>query len=504
MSEATGLSGRTPRDGLLAWAARDPDRAAISDAASSITFAELVPLVEATAAAARAALATAPTGAYLPVLVDRSAASVAAVLACVIGRVRFFPVDASAPDALVERLVRRAGDPGVFLAGPLGLRSVAGATAIDVDAPPAGPSTTGDPGPDLDEPAVVIFSSGSTGEPKGIVVSWNAMEKRWRSRDARAARAGGERRQPLVMPIDSSWGVNQLTDIASGFSVHIVDLARLGLPAFLAEMARFEPTSMALPSQLARLLAQLPAHRVVPLPTVRRVAIGSEGFRYEQVRGLGGILGPDTTIVHTLSSSEGGREIGHSFALRDTPQEGLVHLGQILFRDDIRLAPVDGLEPGVGEVHVSGAIASEYLDDPDLTAARFYADPDGRRWWRSGDLVSFGGDGMYRHEGRMDDVVKVGGRLASPADVTAVLLGIDGIRAAVTVPVVTDGSTRLVAHVETEPAAQVSLATVHGALADRLQPHAVPAAVMRHARLPITVRGKVDRQALADGPFESW
>ena len=41
-------------------------------------------------------------------------------------------------------------------------------------------------------------------------------------------------------------------------------------------------------------------------------------------------------------------------------------------------------------------------------------------------------------------------------------------------------------------------------LESRLQPHAVPAAVMRHAHLPTTARGKIDRRALGDGPFESW
>ena len=502
MTSAVDLSGRTPLAGLRRWADRAPDRIAVADDAVAITFGELLPRVEATAAAARAALATAPSGAYLPVLVDRSVDSVAAVLACVVGRVRFFPVDAGVPDALVERLIRRAGNPGHVLAGPPRHRPVPGATVVEIPPRPAGGAPPAEPG--LDDPAVVIFSSGSTGEPKGIVLSWDAFEARWRSRDTRAAQGTGDRRQPLIMPIDSSWGLNQVTDIASGFTVRVVDVARSGLPGFLETMAAFEPTAMALPSQLGRLLASLPERWVVPLPSVRRVNIGSEGFRYEYVRRLRGIFGPDTSIVHSLSSSEGGREIVNAFPLRDVPAEGLVHLGRVIFPDDLRLVPVEGLGADVAEVHVGGAIASGYLDAPELTAARFYADADGTRWWRSGDLVSLDANGMYRHEGRIDDVVKVGGKLATPSDVTAVLLGIDGITAAITVPVATDGSTRLVAHVEVDPGSDLTLADVRQALGDRLQPHAVPAAVLRHAHLPINVRGKVDRTVLADGPFESW
>ena len=76
--------------------------------------------------------------------------------------------------------------------------------------------------------------------------------------------------------------------------------------------------------------------------------------------------------------------------------------------------------------------------------------------------------------------------------------------AAITVPVVTDGTTRLVSHVEIESGAEVTLEEVRATLRTRLQPHAVPSAVMRHRRMPVNVRGKVDRQALADGPFEPW
>ncbi len=493
---------RSSLDGLREWAARDPDRVAITDGRSSITFGALLPRVEATAAAGRAALADAPAGAFVPVLVDRSVGSATAALACLVGRVPFFPVDVAASPALARRLMERAGDPGCYLSGAAGAHGIPGARALEVVDVAAGPEPTA---AEAEDPALIVFSSGSTGEPKGIVLPRRALEQRWRSRDELAEQQLGDaRREPIITPFDSAWGLNLLADVASGFSVYVADVARLGLPAFLREMAAFGPTALALPAQLGRLLGQLPAGSAVPLPTVRRVNIGSEAVRYEHVCGLRAILRPDTLIVHNLASSEAGRAIVHDFLLADTPAEGVLPLGHVVFPDDVRLVPVDGRADDVAEVHVAGAIASGYLDDPELTAARFYDDADGRRWWRSGDLVSLDADGLYRHEGRMDDVVKVGGKLAAPADVTAVLLTVDGVTAAITVPVVTDGNTRLIAHVEVAPDSHVTLAEVHGVLAERLPPHAVPAAIMRHAVLPITVRGKVDRRALADGPFLPW
>lgn len=499
---ARGRSGHTLLDGLRTWAGRTPDHVALTDGDVVLTFSEVLRLVEATSGAARTALEPASPAAYLPVLVDRSANSAVAVLACLLGDVPFFPVDAHASAALKRSLMLRAGDPGCYLVGAKTADGITDGAAVEVTA--IGDASVSPAPAGSGQPTMVIFSSGSTGDPKGIVLPHEAIAMRWRAREDLALALGDDRRQPLVSSFDSSWGIQLLADIASGFSGYAVDLARIGLPSFLAEMAQFRATAMSLPVQAARLLAQLPDHSLTRLPTMRRVNLGAEGVRFEYLDGLRRILEPDAEVIHNLASSEGGREIGITFRIQDAPAQGVVPVGDILFPEDLRLVDAEGHEADVMEVHVSGAIASEYLDDPNRTAERFYTDPDGRRWWRSGDLVTQGPDGLFHHVSRSDDVVKVGGRLAAPGDVTAVLLAVDGIHAAITVPVVIDGNTRLVAHVEVTDGADVTLATVREALSSRLQPYAVPAAVLRHHRLPVNARGKIDRQTLADGPFEPW
>lgn len=496
-------SRRRPIDGLREWATATPERIALTDGTTSLTFRETLAQVESTAAAAARAAAGLPHDSFLPVLVDRSVGSAVAILSCLLGRVRFFPIDTTAAPDLKERLRRRAGSPDRFLAGGTDAAGLPGAAPVSVDADRA--SFDGVQAAD-DDAALVLFSSGSTGEPKGIVLDWRALERRWRSREAsyEPFAFGSERRQPLVLPMDSSWGVAKLSDVACGFGGHLVDLGRIGPAEFLRRMAPYEPTAMAIPSQAGRLLARLPDRLITPLPSVRRVHVTAEGFRYEHARALQRIFGPRTMLVHSLASSEGGREIGGQTPLSQVPESGRVPIGRPLFPADLLLVPVDGLAPGTCEVHVGGAIAREYLDEPGRTSERFYRAPDGRRLWRSGDLVLVDEDGTCWHEGRMDDLVKVGGKLASPGDITAVLATVPGITNAITIPVVTDGVTRLVAHVEVDEQAPPTLADTRAALAAALPAHAVPAAVLRHARLPLTERGKVDRGALMAGPFESW
>jgi len=350
---------------------------------------------------------------------------------------------------------------------------------------------------------VVVFSSGSTGSPKGIVLPWEALEHRWRVRWAEYDAFGfAVRRQALLLPLDSAWGLTEALDVASGFSMHVVDAPTVGPSDLLAALARVEPTSIALPPQLGRVLAQLPSRMIVPLPTVRRLYVTSEGFRYEYVAGLRSIFRDDTVMVHTLASTEVGRMLASTFTLGEAPASGPVPIGTPAHPADVRLEPVG--DDGRAELVVSGPIALGYLRDPDLTAARFRTDREGRRWWRSGDLVTVGSDGLFRHAGRIDDLVKVGGRLVSPSDVTSVIAAIPGITAAITVPVVTEGVTRLVAHVEVDPAAGLTRADVHDRLRASLPAHSVPAAIMRHQRLPAGERGKIDRSALGTGPFVPW
>jgi amino acid adenylation domain-containing protein/non-ribosomal peptide synthase protein (TIGR01720 family) len=157
---------------------------------------------------------------------------------------------------------------------------------------------------------------------------------------------------------------------------------------------------------------------------------------------------------------------------------------------DRHLRPVP---PGAeGELYTGGAgLARGYLNRPGLTAARFVAAANGERLYRTGDLVRQRPDGTLEFLGRDDDQVKIRGFRIEPGEVEAALRRHPGVAdAAVVARVEPAGHKRLVAYVVGQAP------DLRAFLAERLPGHLVPSAFVALDRLPLTPNGKVDRRAL--------
>jgi amino acid adenylation domain-containing protein len=175
---------------------------------------------------------------------------------------------------------------------------------------------------------------------------------------------------------------------------------------------------------------------------------------------------------------------------------------RIQLLDENRVPVPDG-EPG--ELYIAGAgLARGYLNRPRLTAERFVSDVDGTRWYRSGDRAVRRPDGELLYLGRMDDQLKVRGYRIEPGEVEECLAHVPDIAGVVvTARDFADGDVRLVAYLLPAAAGKANgdnasriIAAARDRAATVLPRHLRPASYEVVAELPMTLQGKVNRDAL--------
>lgn len=490
--------------GIAEWATRTPAAEALLDETGSFTFAELD---DVTARLAGAIVdGRCDDDDVVPVLVGPDRWSVVAILACLRAGVPCAPLATDTPAQLLADLVTRLGSPrrAVVTSDHVGRlpRGVESVDARSARGAPVDPRAV-----DPETPATVVFTSGSTGRPKGVVYGrslWDALLAEAEAHHVRDA-TGAPGRATVCLPFHWVGGLRSLVLPALGASLAVV---RAGgdLTDLLGRVDRTAPLHVSFPPALLRGLATRARPRTM-LTTVRSVSLGGMALSAEDVAAFRPLV-PQGTVLRTLyGASETGGVIVVSLSIgaEDRYPPGVLPLGRARDPDRIRLDPLD--DDGLRELIVRGVVALGYLDDPERTAACFGADADGTRWWRSGDIVRADADGLLHGAGRIDDVVKVNGQLAAPAEPERVLATTPGVVEVAVVAQVGARGPRLVAHVVTSDAPTGPALDAPGlrtCCTDRLPAHLVPSFFVRHDALPRLPGGKVDRLALVEAPATPW
>ncbi|MEU2742360.1 amino acid adenylation domain-containing protein, partial [Streptomyces sp. NPDC007095] len=504
-SAATGAPLPQDRAGTVVGAFLDqarrwPDAVAVLAADGATSYRELDEWSW-RVAAALAAHGVGP-GEPVGVCLSRGRLLPAALLAVLRAGAAYLPLD---PEHPADRLAGLAADAGVrvVLSGGPALSTadaMPDVTVLDVDEAAAeGRPATDLPEPDPQEVAYVLFTSGTTGRPKGVQVTHANL----------AAFVAALAAVPGMGPDDVTLGVVPFTfdvfgyelwvTLASGACLALADRdSVVDGQALAAWMERTGVTvATATPTTLRLLMAAdwpgRPALRVISIGEVLDPALA--GGLAQRVGELWNAYGPtETTIYSTIT------RVDQPVADAAVPVGGPIAGTRVHVMDRRGRLAFPG---GIGELWIAGAgVARGYLGASDLTGERFVTGPDGERCYRTGDLVRWRGRTL-EYLGRTDDQVKVRGHRIEPGEVEAVLRGHPDVADTVVTVAGPAGGQHLVGHVVPRHGAVLGAAEVEAYLRGRLPEYLVPRRWSVLDAFPTTANGKVDRAALPEpGPAE--
>ncbi|MGO1056271.1 amino acid adenylation domain-containing protein [Crossiella sp. CA198] len=473
-------------------ALRSPEAVAVVFGGTELTYAELDARSD---HLAQRLLADGPHD-LVALALPRSAELVIAVLGVLKAGAAYLPLDPDYPEDRIRLLLADARPTALVTTGALDLPTGLPTLRITAEDPP------GTPVPvlvDPDDPAYLIHTSGSTGHPKGVLVSHRNVVALLTAAEAHFD-FGGDDVWTLFHSCTFDFSVWELWGpLTTGGALIVVpkDVAR-SAEDFLDLLVEHRVTVLNQTPSAFYQLADTASADDRPL-ALRTVILGGEQLEPARLVGwqqrfpdgprLVNMYGITETTVHvTVTDLPGGAGAASPIG------RGLPGLGVHLL--DSALAPVP---PGVtGEVYVSGdQLARGYLGRPGLTATRFIASPfgDGERLYRTGDLARWTPAGELDFIGRADEQVKIRGFRIEPGEITAVLLTHPAVRQAVVIA----RDAALIAYVVLP--SDLPIAGLRAHLAAALPEHMLPSAFVRLDAFPLTGNGKLDRAALPAPDF---
>jgi amino acid adenylation domain-containing protein len=348
--------------------------------------------------------------------------------------------------------------------------------------------------------AYVMYTSGSMGTPKGVMVSHRAIARL--VRDQNYCRFGPDEVFLQLAPIsfDAStfeiWGA-----LLNGARLVIMPSGPTALDQIGAAIRRYGVTTLWLTAGLFHLMVD---HREKDLASLRQLLAGGDVLSPYHVRKALHVLQRGTVIngygptecttfscCHRMDNAE-------DFDSR-------VPIGRPIAGADVYVLN-EALEPvgpdTTGELWIGGdGVAQGYLNHPELTAERFGPDPfigiPGARMYRTGDRVRQRPDGKLDFLDRFDRQVKIAGHRIEPGEIEAILRQHAKVRQVI-VRAVKEGSgeKKLVAYVVATDSQEVTADELRDYLLDRLPKYMIPGAFVFMSALPIGPNGKVDYSAL--------
>ena len=477
-------------------AAATPDAVAVVDGEASVTYGELNARANRLAHHLRSL--GVGRGALVGLCLSRSPGFIAAVLAVMKSGAAYVPLDSLLyPADRIAFMVEDAGLGVIVTESALASLLPAAAALVSVDddaeaiAAHAPEDPPLDPAFDFEDPAYAMYTSGSSGRPKCVVVPHRALANLLPGIGIVGVDSDSRVLQFAPCSFDISVG-DLVLAVGAGAALHLASLDSLLSPdALLHQLAEERITHMQVsPSVLTNV-------SVAELPALTSIVVGAEPCPADLVarwarpgRRFFNAYGPtETTVCVTFKQC--------------TDPERTPPIGKPLPNTRIYVLDAAGHPTPIGvpgEIHIGGpGVALGYLNRPELTDECFVPDPfapqPGARMYRSGDVGRWAPDGDLEFLGRLDEQVKILGRRIELGEIESVLSTHPAVRDCVVAACGEGGHRRLVGYI-VAPGRRPTTTSLRAHLRQRLPDFMVPAAFVQLDALPMTPNGKVDRAAL--------
>ena len=352
--------------------------------------------------------------------------------------------------------------------------------------------------------AYLLYTSGSTGEPKGIVQThrhalYHVFEY------VNSFRICPDDRLSLVVPWLFIGGIHIIhSALLSGAALFPVDVKTDGLNHLARLLVEEKITIYHSTATTLRQTLNL-LDRDEKLQNLRLVRFGGDSVSAADIQLYKENFSEDCLLLNSFATSETGAICRYFFDKSTQAVNDPVPAGYPAYGKEILLLDEEGQKVGfdqIGEIAVSSRyLSTGYWQDPSLTAAKFVVDPSqpNEKMYLTGDLGRMTPDGCLYHLGRKDFQIKIRGYRVEVAEVETALRQHEKIKdVAVVGRSDPSGNSRLVAYVVLAVKNETSPSTLRQFLSQKLPDYMIPASFISLESLPVTPNGKINRRLLPD------
>lgn len=412
-------------------------------------------------------------------------------------RLAFMASDTAAPVMLVEDSVaERLSSPDWLRGKALSLEQNRADIARESIENPLNQTTA-------ENLAYVMYTSGSSGRPKGVMVPHRAVVRLVKNTNYIELNEREVFLQFSPVSFDAStleiWG-----PLLNGGCLALMPPERQSVSDLGTAIRQFGVTTLWLTAGLFNVMVE---QRLEDLKPLKQLLAGGDALSPSHVRkALEGL--PGCRLINGYGPTEGTTFTCCQTITAEDAEGSSIPIGRPISNTQVYLLDSENelVRPGeVGELSIGGdGLARGYLNQPELTDRKFvrhlFRDGHEARIYKTGDLARDRGDGSIEFIGRTDNQVKIRGYRVEPGEIEAVIMGHPSVRSTVVVPRQdTPGEKKLVAYVVPVDK-DCSIARLRGYLQTKLPSYMLPAAFVLMESWPLSPNGKLDRAALPAPP----